>query len=69
MPKVTITFEDKVQDGREGVELVVNCVPEVSRETTEITPAMKLGIAISTMWNTGELAERTEEIFNKMTRK
>jgi hypothetical protein len=69
MPKVTVTFEDKVQDGVEGVELVVNCDPEVSRETTHFTPAMQIGIAVSRMWDTGELNKRAREIFEEMTRK
>jgi hypothetical protein len=63
MAKVTITFEDKTQDGVEGVELLVECDPPVDGSTTKFTPAMILGIGISKSWDTDELRAFCEKKF------
>ena len=70
MAKVTITFEDKSKNGLEGVEFEVKCDPEVDPTQPNVvcTPAMQIGVGISKMWDTGELAFRCEKAFEKLKR-
>ena len=72
MPKVIITVEDAIRDGVEGVTVLVDTEPRLnpeSQEKIEITPALKVGIAISEMSNTGELVARSREIFDLVSAK
>ncbi len=67
MAKVVIVVEDEVRDGVEGVTVQVDTDPRLdgdSQEKIEITPALKVGIAVSQMANSGELVQRSKEIFD-----
>lgn len=72
MPKVIITVEDAIRDGVEGVTVLVDTEPRLnpeSQELVEITPALKVAIAISEMANSGELVARSREIFDLVSAK
>lgn len=72
MPKVIITVEDAIRNGVEGVTVLVDTEPRLnpeSQEKIEITPALKVAIAISEMSNSGELVARSREIFDLVSAK